>query len=281
MVTHYTPGRKYRVDADPIAPRTTGSVSFLQKTQPFVLGAILLMVGLGVVAFVGVPDTLQALENAAPYQNLHSDVYEWNSPFLDEEEQTMILTISEEEYEASFNDNRVRRPTMMLPPGTNMLDPEDKYVIQIADKIAELTEGMDDRVKANVALNFVQTAIEYETDDDLFGMSEFWATPLETLYLHSGDCEDTSYLLGSIYLVLGIDFVILNYPGHIAIGVCFDGSGKYIHCETTSYKAELIGAEDYWGEAIEYKPDSSEGINELIGFFFGSYRSVIRDFIGI
>ena len=51
-----------------------------------------------------------------------------------------------------------------------------------------------------VALN-----IKYEHDIDIHGVGEYWQLPIETLELRTGDCEDFSILLCSLYRANGYD----------------------------------------------------------------------------
>ena len=96
---------------------------------------------------------------------------------------------------------------------------------------------------ANLLLNFVQTAFEYKTDDEQFG----YERPLfgdETFFYPYCDCEDRSILYSILVRdLLGLDVVLLNYPGHLATAVKFEedvsgdyillNDGKYIVCDPT------------------------------------------------
>ena len=96
---------------------------------------------------------------------------------------------------------------------------------------------------ANLLLNFVQTAFDYKTDDEQFG----YERPLfgdETFFYPYCDCEDRSILYSILVRdLLGLDVVLLNYPGHLATAVKFKedvigdyillNDGKYIVCDPT------------------------------------------------
>ena len=151
------------------------------------------------------------------------------------------LDITEDEFEGSMSDRILRKGILTSPAPVSFVDPTDRHVAQVAEQICSETSGYGDRARALAALWFVQTAIQYASDADLYGEDEFWARPLETLYCHKGDCEDTSVLLCSILLAMGFDAVLLDYPGHVAVGVCLEGAegtyypygGKsYFLCET-------------------------------------------------
>lgn len=98
-------------------------------------------------------------------------------------------------------------------------------------------EGMKQADAANLLLNFVQTAFEYETDDVQFGYEKPFFIE-ELFYYPFCDCEDRSVLYS--YLVrtlLGLDVVLLDYPGHVATAVRFtnDVAGDYISVRNATY----------------------------------------------
>ena len=63
---------------------------------------------------------------------------------------------------------------------------------------------------------------EYYTDDDLYGRSEYWAYPLETLYNGGGDCEDTTFLCAALYEAAGYGAGVFMVPGHAFAAVSLD-----------------------------------------------------------
>lgn len=115
--------------------------------------------------------------------------------------------------------------------------------------LKEHIKGMSSVEAANYLLDFIYATCEYKTDGDQFGYEK----PMfceETLYYPYSDCEDNSILFS--YLVrklLGLDVVLLDYPGHIATAVKFpeevDGSylnledGAYTVCDPTYYGASV------------------------------------------
>ena len=78
-------------------------------------------------------------------------------------------------------------------------------------------------------LNFVQTAFIYEYDDKVWGEDRaFFAE--ETLYYPYCDCEDRSILFSRLVRdLLGLDVILVYYPGHLATAVCFNGEVKGDH----------------------------------------------------
>ncbi len=123
----------------------------------------------------------------------------------------------------------------------------DAYIQRMAADFTAMTSGMTDLERAGFLLAFVQ-AIGYQDDEVYMGYEEYWKFPLETLYDHGGDCEDTSILLAALSKAMGYDAALILMPGHMATGVHIDGTyqglqgfyytsdpGKvYYYCETTS-----------------------------------------------
>lgn len=85
--------------------------------------------------------------------------------------------------------------------------------------LKSVINGKSNRDAVNKLLNFVQTAFVYEYDDKVWGRDRaFFAT--ETLYYPSCDCEDRSILFSRLVRdLLGLDVVLLYYPGHLATAV--------------------------------------------------------------
>lgn len=102
---------------------------------------------------------------------------------------------------------------------------------------------------ANILLHFVQTAFDYATDNEQFGTER----PLfadETLYYPYSDCEDRAILFSILVReLLGLDVVLLHYPGHLATAVCFDtevygdymqiNGKRYVVCDPTYINADI------------------------------------------
>lgn len=83
---------------------------------------------------------------------------------------------------------------------------------------------------ANILLNWIQTGMEYEYDDEVWGGDRaFFAE--ETLFYPSCDCEDRSILYTRLVRdLLGLPCILVYYPGHLASAVCFPDKvdGDYI-----------------------------------------------------
>ncbi len=98
--------------------------------------------------------------------------------------------------------------------------------------------GKNKAEAANVLINFVQTAFEYQTDQEQFGV-ERPLFPDETLYYPYSDCEDRAILYSVLMReLLGLDVVLLHYPNHLATAVYFgeeEVPGDYFALEGRRY----------------------------------------------
>ncbi len=97
--------------------------------------------------------------------------------------------------------------------------------------------GKDAPTAANMLLHFVQTVFEYATDKQQFG-SERPLFADETLFYPYCDCEDRAILYSILVReLLGLDVVLVHYPGHMATGVRFDTdvSGDYVSIDGRRY----------------------------------------------
>lgn len=109
------------------------------------------------------------------------------------------------------------------------LSPESKY--SIASSLAPMLEGKSEIEATNMLLNFVQTAFQYQTDQDQFGYEKFFFAE-EAFHYPYCDCEDRSVLFSYLAKsLLNLDVIGLNYPGHVATAVCFnsDVPGDFIN----------------------------------------------------
>lgn len=91
-------------------------------------------------------------------------------------------------------------------------------------------QGITQLEAANILLNWVQTGFIYEYDDKVWGGDRaFFAE--ESLFYPYCDCEDRSILFTRLVRdLLGLDCLLVYYPGHLAAAVCFTDkvNGDYI-----------------------------------------------------
>ncbi len=132
----------------------------------------------------------------------------------------------------------------------------DRTVSAIADDLVSLYKGrygsdarVDGQDFADFVLAFVQCCFKYPLtcsngdcplssgDRTLYGRSDYFAYPLETLYLGMGDCEDQSLLTASILKACGYDTALLPLPGHIVVAVALD---DYVETGRDSPREEQV-----------------------------------------
>ncbi len=167
----------------------------------------------------------------------------------------------------------------------NYDDVQDTYIQAIADYISSATSGKSDQYIANVILGFVQS-IPYAYDSDIHGTEEYWQFPLETLFLNSGDCEDTSILFCAIASAMGYDSSMFLFSGHMAAGINLDSfsasRSTSSNVQSGVYGWKLVTGTDEDGnevtESFYYGETTTEGW--LIGEIPKSvYKSYIRGFV--
>lgn len=108
---------------------------------------------------------------------------------------------------------------------------------RLISSLSPLLRGKSEADAANILINFVQTAFQYQTDDRQFGYEKPFFVE-ELFYYPYSDCEDRAILFS--YLVrklLGLDVVLLDYPEHIATAVRFNGDvgGDYLMVNGRKY----------------------------------------------
>lgn len=129
--------------------------------------------------------------------------------------QTMTLSI---DYPKAAVDYLNQYPQMDLPKYFRAeLDPS--VAQPLLQQMRPWLAGLETEAAVNRLLRFVQTAFDYQTDDQQFGR-ENYLFPLETLHYPYSDCEDRAALFAWLVReLLQLDVVILDYPGHIATAV--------------------------------------------------------------
>ncbi len=91
-------------------------------------------------------------------------------------------------------------------------------------------KGKNEHTAADMLLDFVQHAFKYKTDQEQFG----YERPLfgdESFFYPYNDCEDRSIVFSILVReLLGLDVVLLHYPGHLATAIHFNDnvSGDYV-----------------------------------------------------
>ena len=104
--------------------------------------------------------------------------------------------------------------------------------------LREMLKDKSEIEAANILLNTIQTGLQYEYDDEIWGHDRaFFAE--ETLFYPYCDCEDRSILLTRLVRdILGLDCLLVYYPGHLATAIEFSDDsvkGDYINHDNRRY----------------------------------------------
>lgn len=122
---------------------------------------------------------------------------------------------------------------------------------QLYPPLRNKIKGKTEVEAANILIGFVQTAFEYQLDEVVWGQDRPFF-PEETLFYPFSDCEDRAALFSNLIRdLLGLNTVLLYYPGHLAMAVKFnqkiegktlliDGS-EYTYCEPTCSSYAPVG----------------------------------------
>lgn len=115
--------------------------------------------------------------------------------------------------------------------------------------LQELIKGKSEYEAMNMLLRFVQTAFDYQIDQEQFSREKY-LIPDETLFYQSSDCEDRSILFAFLVKeLLGLKVIGLDYPGHVATAVKLNhstggtkieyGGSRYTVCDPTYINANV------------------------------------------
>lgn len=103
--------------------------------------------------------------------------------------------------------------------------------------LAPIIKGKSETEAVNMLLRFVQTAFQYQTDQQQFG-KEKYLLPAETLYYAYSDCDDRTIMFATLIRELvGLDVVGVKYPRHLATAVKFTKApeGDYVMVNGQKY----------------------------------------------
>lgn len=132
----------------------------------------------------------------------------------------------------------------------------------------------DDQNVLNM-IAFVQ-AMPYTSDSVTTGYDEYPRYPIETLVDGGGDCEDSSILAAALLLEMGYGVVLIELPGHMALGVkgsenlagtYYELNGiRYYYVETTAsnFKIGELPPEFIGSRAKLYSMNSMPAMNVQI-----------------
>jgi hypothetical protein len=147
------------------------------------------------------------------------------------------------EYNINLNYDPVLVAMLARQPQAHMsvyLDADaSNYVIQATQNALEpILEPMSNLQKVEFLLKLSQTAFEYQTDIDQFGIQKYMV-PDEVIHYANSDCDDRAVIFG--WLVrnyAGEKVAALLYPGHLANAVNFangNPDGDYVVIDGEKY----------------------------------------------
>ena len=242
---------------------------------------VIVILTICIVSVIAIPETPSDACEHSLGEKVRSDIYEWKGPggYTVTE-----IQISEDDFKNSFKRNTVRHSSFFIKSPVSFIEPDDKYVRQIASEIKDI--GNNDEERASMALSFVQS-LDYHRDEQLYGQVEFWAYPVETLYLHGGDCEDLAVLLCSILLAMDIECILLDYEGHISVGAYVGGQGAYYTLDGKRYYVYeptgvcTVGIDFHKDEPVIRMPSDDPAAQSLIQGAVAFTRNAVQHILGI
>lgn len=181
----------------------------------------------------------------------------WLCPVFDDDGMVTghVLTetptgITRDIYEESWNNPDMAR-VQFAQHGYNVPDCPSTVIDNLTASV--YSNGIDmkrctDREKCIIIQSFVVNGIYYREDTKLYGCRDFASSPLETLYLRMGDCEDVSILFVSIAHAYGIESTLLLMDGHCMAGVVLEGYstlGGYTPIECTHCSFGIVRPTSY------------------------------------
>jgi hypothetical protein len=156
--------------------------------------------------------------------------YAW---LYNDETWTLSLTVPKNLYEYYANRTRIVTEDYSI----YVTHPnDDEYISTVVEAFYDIAvqEGYNSQQTVNLVISFVQS-LPYTSDDVTTAFDEYVRYPLETLVDGGGDCEDTSILTSALLEAMNNEIVLLNFPGHVAVGVNVDAVGSYFSHEGENY----------------------------------------------
>ena len=148
--------------------------------------------------------------------------YEW---IFDGKRYDLSLSIPESQYDYYKDLERIYQADYSV----YVSHPYDDAFINTINRkfnLIALEENLTEDEKINLVISFVQS-LPYTVDSVTTIFDEYPRYPLETLIDNGGDCEDSSILTASLLNSMNYDVILINPPGHMAVGVNLEAYGSY------------------------------------------------------
>ena len=242
--------------------------------------SLLALASFGSVLVMEVPYTSHDASSVALEKGT-SDIYAWKCPdgkggYTDE---ILVMNIPIDAFQRSMERDIIRSSNVFESCPVSFIE-SDYYVQKVAEHISGKVGDASDLLEAEAVLSFVRSSICYSYDDRTYGTGDFWAYPVETLFLHKGDCEDTSVLFCSIASEMGLDCVLLDYDGHVAAGI--REGDCYLFCETAYDSPHPIGGSHLAidGEEPDIYRIGDTSVLMFLNHGIAGYRNLIQRLAG-
>lgn len=112
-------------------------------------------------------------------------------------------------------------------------------------KLKDLLKDKSELEATNMLLNLLQTGFKYEYDDKVWGCDRAFF-PEESLYYPYCDCEDRAILLTRLVRdVLGLNCLLVYYPGHLAAAIEYSEDSVKGDCITLDGHKYIIADPTY------------------------------------
>ena len=129
-----------------------------------------------------------------------------------------------------------------LPSLVYVNDTVRSIVSQLKEIFAGIGGDISDRQSfADFLVSFAQLGIEYpamideSSDLEVWGVDEYWAKSLETLYFIKGDCEDSAAVACSLFKAAGYKTAMVGVSKHVTAAVALDDFTERDKKEIASY----------------------------------------------
>lgn len=217
--------------------------------------------------------------------------YTWK--YLGEEYQAEV-SFTYEEYREFKEKNTNGRHVIKYSNSTSFVTYEEPSIIALAESLRGAYKGSPalDQEFASFVLGFVQICFDYppystgifemDGDEYMYGQSEYFAYPLETIFYGMGDCEDTSILLAAIYKALGYETGVVVIPGHAvaAVGLTSYDPGYYSALRYEILSKEVNGL-TFYGCETTISTFRDIGLIDISGYNGKPYSEYIDTSIGL
>ena len=107
------------------------------------------------------------------------------------------------------------------------LGPGAVAALQPLQNMLTQAKSQDDASRLLAVNEFFNLRIQFAADIDIWGQNDYWATPLQSLAVGRGDCEDYVIAKYTVLLAMGVPRHRLRLVGgiaahHVAYGKCSD-----------------------------------------------------------